>query len=134
LDLGSRTLNSVALGASPTEDPGTAADEPPPHADPTPVALKPETIGQRANRLATIYTDLVPLSKFIAVSQIVTKACAAYDDQQITDGLLKLVDEKRSVTADTLRIAIEGAPRSSASNHQGFKNPINHDDAYSGTF
>lgn len=71
---------------------------------------KPETDNQRANRLAKIYYDRVPMSKFVATSQIVKKAISSkYTDDQITAGLNALADDPgRPLTLTTLRIAIEG--------------------------
>jgi hypothetical protein len=103
--------------------PDLAADEPPQHAE-------PETEGQRINRLAKVYTDLVPLSTFLAVQGVVRKAVRStepgtrqplYDDEQITDGLRALAKEKRALTANTLRVAIEGFGRSSG--HSPYQNP-----------
>jgi hypothetical protein len=74
---------------------------------------KPESEGQRINRLARIYTDRLPLSSFMAVQGVVRTAATAggYSDDQITAGLNRLADEPgRPVTANTLRIAIEGLP------------------------
>ena len=71
---------------------------------------KPETDNQRANRLTKVYYDRVPMSKFVATSQIVKKAISSkYTDDQITAGLNALADDPgRPVTLTTLRIAIEG--------------------------
>ncbi len=96
--------------------------------DPTP---PPEGEGQRVNRLARTYTSRVPLSKFIAVAGVVRAAVRAadrdgqplYTDQQLTDGLARLVEERRAVTIDTLRIALEGPPRTTRANgHQPWRN------------
>lgn len=71
------------------------------------------TEGQRINRLAKTYTDQVPLSNFSAVAGVVRKAVRAnrYTDQQITEALGRLADDGRPVTADTLRIELEGMVR-----------------------
>ena len=91
---------------------------------------KPETENQRANRLAKIYTDRVKLSNFMAVRGVVVKAIRAdCTDQQIADGLNRLIAEQRGVSADTLRIAIVGAPR--ANNHQPYQRQTD-PNAYSG--
>lgn len=95
---------------------------PPPAGAAAPAATEGEpktlTLEQRVNALAKAYTDLVPLSTFIAVRQLVKRAINAdkYTDEQISDGLLKLADEKRPVTANTLRIAMEGLPTAKPSN------------------
>ncbi|CAM3456176.1 hypothetical protein STSO111631_19985 [Stackebrandtia soli] len=83
---------------------------------------KPETAGQRINRLARVYTDRVKLSNFMAVQAIVRTAVAAdYSDEQITAGLMRLTDEpERPVTANTLRFAIGQSTRKPA-----YAGPIN---------
>lgn len=84
-----------------TEVPTTSGGEPP----------AAETPGQRGNRLAKAYTDLVPLSNFPAVAGVVRKAMGAgYDDEAIVGGLRRLANENRSVTTDTLRVELEGLP------------------------
>lgn len=72
---------------------------------------KPETPDARANRLARIYTDQVPLSNFPAIAKIVRKAVDHCDDETIITGLKKLVAENRGVTTEQLRVAIYGAPK-----------------------
>lgn len=107
--------------------PDLAADEPPPHEE-------PETEGQRINRLARVYTDLVPLSAFLAVQGVVRKAAKAcgqdgsplYTDDQIADGLRQLAKEKRTPTATTLRVAIEGFPQQRTGGHSPYQNPTDH--------
>jgi hypothetical protein len=70
-----------------------------------------ETDNQRANRLAKIYTDLVPLSRFPAIAGIVRKAIQAdKTDAEIGDALTRLAKEGRSLTVDVLRVEIEGLP------------------------
>lgn len=76
-------------------------------------APTPETVNQRANRLARIYTDKRKLSNFPAVAGVVRKAIAAeHDDTAITSALTRLADDNRSVTADSLRYELEGIPAS----------------------
>jgi len=95
--------------------PDLAADKPPKRTNDT---AKPETEGQRVNRLARTYTDRVKLSNFNAVAGVVRKAVRAtgddnqplYTDQQIEAGLAELVETGWSVSANTLRTAIEGPP------------------------
>lgn len=71
-----------------------------------------ESTGQRANRLATAYTDRVPLSAFLAVQGVVQKAIkAGYDDTVIAAALDRIADDGRSLTAETLRIEIQGPAR-----------------------
>jgi hypothetical protein len=102
---------STAGGADP---PGTLFEVPAPP-PPEPAPTPPETEGQRVNRLARGYTDAVPLSNFPAVAGVVRKAvraqrgdAPAYTEEEIRDALAALAVDGRPVTADTLRIAIEG--------------------------
>jgi hypothetical protein len=69
-----------------------------------------ETLNQRINRLTTVYTDLVPMSRFVAVMGIVSKAVRTglYDDGEITDALARIAADGRSLTVETLRIELEG--------------------------
>lgn len=71
------------------------------------------TVNQRANTLATHYTDRVPLSKHQAVAALLRRAINSelYTDQAIATALDRLIDAQRPVTADTLRIELEGTPR-----------------------
>lgn len=95
---------------SPTETASTSdADEPAALLD---VPAKAPTIGQRISRLSRLYTDQISLSPYHGVSQCVKAAITSgdYTDQQIESGLLVLVKERRSVTRNSLRIAIEGKP------------------------
>jgi hypothetical protein len=53
------------------------------------------------------------MSRFPAVAGIVRKAIRAqHSDQAITDALVRLAGEGRSVTVETLRIELEGLPAS----------------------
>jgi hypothetical protein len=75
-----------------------------------------ETQGQRVNRLTRVYTDRIKLSKFEAVQGIVRKAVQAaddsgqplYSDAELVDALNRLADERRGVTVESLRVALEG--------------------------
>ena len=71
-----------------------------------------ETEGQQVNRLARVYTSRVKMAKFIAVAGVVKTALRTgdYTEEQIATGLLRLAEERRGVTVETLRIAIEGMP------------------------
>lgn len=75
---------------------------------------RPETEGQRINRIARLYTDRVKLTKFLAVSGVVKTAVRSgeYTEQQIVNGINDLAEERRPVTLDSLRIAMEGLPKS----------------------
>jgi hypothetical protein len=81
---------------------------------PLPVS-EPETDGQRANRLARVYADRVPISNFPAVAKIIRKALPHCTDEQITTALCKIADDELSLTTDSFRIAIYGPPKSRAS-------------------
>jgi hypothetical protein len=86
--------------AEPQSDNGLF-DAPPP---------KPETANQRVNRVTKIYTDVVKLSTFGAVQQIVKEAlkCDDYTEEQVIVGIEILRDNRSTVTKNTLRHAIEG--------------------------
>lgn len=71
-----------------------------------------ETVNKTGQRLARVYVDRVPMSKFPAVFSIVKKALNAnYSEADIEAALLRLVDQNRSVTVDVLRIELDGPPR-----------------------
>jgi hypothetical protein len=74
---------------------------------------QPRTEGQRAHALTKAYEKINPLCSFMGVRGVVAKAIKTgrYSDTQIGDALAKLASEGRVVTADTLRIALEGQPR-----------------------
>lgn len=64
-----------------------------------------------AQRLARAYHERVPLCSFVAVMKIVKKAIdAGYPAADIEAALNRLADTKRSVTADALRIELDGRP------------------------
>lgn len=68
-----------------------------------------ESEGRRVNRLTKHYSDRVPMCRFPAIAQIVKSAVrAGYEDQAIIDALMRLADEGRSVTVETLRVELEG--------------------------
>ena len=71
-----------------------------------------QTPGERTNRLVKIYTDQVPLTKYEAAMQIVRRAVDAdLSDEVITQALKKLAAENRTLTLDSLRVAIYGPPK-----------------------
>lgn len=79
-------------------------------------AAPPETPGQQANRLTKAYTDLVPLSNFPAVAGVVRKALrSGYGEQAITEALIRMGMDGRSVTTDSLRYELDGLPQRRAS-------------------
>lgn len=74
--------------------------------------------------LAQHWMELVPLSNFPAVQQIVRKAIGAdYDDERISSALDTLAAEGRSLTTETLRVALDGPPAVSRNGHRPYKNP-----------
>lgn len=84
-------------------------------APPTP--KRTESAKQRAYRLASTYTGQIQLSNKDAVATVVHKAVLStgldgkpYTDEQITAALQQLITERRSVTANSLRIALDGPP------------------------
>lgn len=83
-----------------------------------------ENVNQQAQRITRAYHDREPMSKFPAVMQIVKKAINSgrYDGEQITAALLRLADEGRSVTVDSLRTELDGFP-ASRNGHQSYRNP-----------
>lgn len=86
-----------------------------------------ESPGQRANRLTKTYTDLVPMSAFLAVQGVVAKAIkAAKTDAEIEGGLVRLAESGRPVTVNTLRIEIEGQPKTAAVGHSRVMPPGTH--------
>jgi hypothetical protein len=110
-DLGSRTVDRGPRTTKPASPDGDAGDVL--EGSLIPVPVKPESVNQRINRLAKTYTDRVRLSNFNAVAGIVRKAVnAEHDDDTIVAGLSKVAASGRSLTVESLRVAIEGKPRS----------------------
>lgn len=73
-----------------------AADEPP---------------SVKANALATVYYNVQPLCNFPSVAGICRKALkAGHGMPEIAEALLRLADEGRGVTTETLRVELEGLP------------------------
>lgn len=112
---------------------------PPPRQDvtPTPVTVSPEpsfnrkrtvsepskavavasdgqqlSITQRSKRITDAYSRAEPMCKWPAVNGVVMKAIKAekWSDDEIGAALLRLADEGRSVTVETLRIELNGLP------------------------
>lgn len=83
---------------------------------------KPESEGQRANRLTQTFVDQRPLSNFKAAAAIVTKAIRAnHSDDAITAALKAIAaDNDLSLTAETLRKQLEG---SHGNGHTTYRNP-----------
>ena len=55
----------------------------------------------------------MPLSKFVAIRAVVSKALKAnYTEDAIGDALQRMAGDNRSVTTDSLRIELDGLPPS----------------------
>lgn len=95
----------------------------PPSAADAPVLDAAKAANKAAQELAGVYKELVPLSNFPAVMSIVKKARGAgrYDDDQIRAALVRLGEEGRTVTVDSLRYELEGFPPARASPPNGYR-------------
>lgn len=73
---------------------------------------KPETLEQRTNRLARIYTDVVKTSNFMGTRTAVKAAINdSYTDEQISAALTSFAEHRdKTVTATLLRLVLEGKP------------------------
>ncbi|HEY5990452.1 MAG TPA: hypothetical protein VIV12_29295 [Streptosporangiaceae bacterium] len=82
-------------------------------------AAQPLTVTQRSKRLTDAYAEAEPMCKWPAVNGIVIKAIKSgrYSDDEIHDGLLRLANEGRGVTVETLRTEMNGQPPLRASPH-----------------
>lgn len=70
---------------------------------------RPETPTKVAQRLAKAHYDRNPLTPFVAVMKLCKRALdAEYSEQAIADALTRLAAARRSVTADSLRIELDG--------------------------
>lgn len=75
---------------------------------------------KRAQDLTKRYTSRVPLAKFPAVLAVVKRALeAGYDDDSVAAALDDLIDRGRSVTVDSLRIALDNLPPMPTSRKRG---------------
>jgi hypothetical protein len=71
-----------------------------------------ESVGKIANRLATEYVNLVPLSKHQAIAALARKALGSgYDEPAVSVALRALAVARRAVTTDSLRIELDEATR-----------------------
>jgi hypothetical protein len=73
------------------------------------------TPAQRSKAITDAYHRAEPMSKWPAVNAIVLKAIKVgrWPDDEIRDALLRLAEDHRSVTVDTLRVELTGPPASS---------------------
>lgn len=71
----------------------------------------PRDANRLAQQLTVIYVELVPMSKFEAIQGVVKKALSAnYHPDVIERALRTLAAEGRSVTVESMRVAMEGLP------------------------
>lgn len=72
------------------------------------------TVTQRSKVITDAYTAVVPMCKWPAVNAIVIRAIKAerWADDEVQAAVLRLADEGRPVTVDTLRIELDGLPPS----------------------
>lgn len=83
-----------------------------------------DSVNKVAQRLARVYTERVPLSKFPAVFAIVKRALAAdFTPAAVEAALNRLADNERSVTVDSLRIELTGRPLRAVSGGRQFPAP-----------
>ena len=98
-----------------------------------PTRTKPDTPNKIAQRLARTHYDRYPLVPFVAVMKLCKRALdSGYTEPAIADALVKLGQERRAVTADSLRIALDGppiqqVPISNAERWQDLKQPTGTD-------
>jgi len=107
----SKCFDHVSTPVPARPDPTTTAPTvlPPPSANGA--ATTDESLIQRAGRLTKAYTDDEPMSNFLAIRGIVKKAVSTgHADNEITDALIRLADNGRPVTTDSLRIEMHGLP------------------------
>lgn len=78
-----------------------------------------------AQALAADYRERVPLCSFVAVMKIAKRAVeSGYDRHAVQAALHRLADAKRSVTADALRIELDGQPlRAVSGGYVPYRNP-----------
>jgi hypothetical protein len=86
----------------------------------TPTVSAGETAGtppmltetQRSKRLTDAYAEAEPMCKWVAVNGVVLSAIKSgrFADEEIRGALLRLADQGRSVTVDSLRTELQGFP------------------------
>lgn len=84
---------------------GSSAADEPRHSDGL-------TITQRSKRITDLYAAAEPMCKWPAVNSVVIRAIKTeeWSDDEIRDALLRMAEENRSVTIDSLRIELNGLP------------------------
>ena len=102
--------NAVSVSVSvPAKNAGTDTD---PEIQTPSASASTETITQRSKRIADAYAEAEPMCKWVAINGIVVHAIKSgkYADDEIRSALLRLAGESRTVTIESLRVAIEGLP------------------------
>lgn len=114
------------LARRPAPAPSTSRAEPEPEPAPTELALVPRaddpaevaktvplTINKRAQALAAAYRDKAgKLTAFVAVMKIVKAALEdGWSDDLVETALMKLIDDNRPVTMNSLAVALKGPPK-----------------------
>jgi hypothetical protein len=109
---GAVSRHAVPRGAVKGHTVVEALEVDPPEVEPTALAaVAAETPSVRANALATVYYNVQPLCNFPAVAGICRKALkAGHGMTEIAEALLRLAEEGRGVTTETLRVELEGLP------------------------
>lgn len=74
---------------------------------------------QRSKTITDAYAVVEPMSKWPAVNAIVLRAIKAgrWSDNEIQDALLRLAEDKRPVTVDTMRVELDGLPPTGQARH-----------------
>jgi len=70
------------------------------------------SVTQRSKRITDAYAEAEPMCKWPAVNSVVIRAIKAeeWTDGEIQAALLRMAEENRSVTVDSLRIELNGLP------------------------
>lgn len=70
------------------------------------------TLTQRSKRITDAYAVAEPMCRWTAINGIVIKALKAdkWVDSEIRDGLLRLAEEGRTVSVESLRVELQGLP------------------------
>lgn len=101
----------------PTHNPQHSPSVSPPATAPQePADEMPLTPTQRSKRITDAYAEIVKLCNWPAVNGVVVKAIKAeqWTDDEIRSAMLRLADNGRPVTTDSLRVELQGfAPRAS---------------------
>lgn len=113
---GKPSFTEEVLRTSRAEEPlrGSRADTQPPSASAANGSrpAQPLSVTQRSKRLTDAYAAAEPMCKWPAVNSVVIRAIKTgeWPDEQIRGALLRMAEENRSVTIDSLRIELNGMP------------------------